>query len=159
MKSSDRGQPAEQGGGHDPHPAHPRHTGLVRWLLFIAGGVALLLGLIGLMLPVMPTVPFLLLTAACWSRASPRWHRWLLSLPRLGPAIARWERERSISRRARWMALGLVTLSMAGTIWWFRGHAWLPWLLAALVVLLWLLILRLPVTPDEGGASLQQTRE
>ena len=96
---------------------------------------------------------------ACWSRASPRWHRWLLSLPRLGPAIAHWERERSISRRTRWLALGLVTLSMAGTIWWFRGHAWLPWLLVALVVLLWLLILRLPVTPDEGGASLQQTGE
>ena len=158
MRRSDRGQSAA-GDGHDSHHTHPRHSGMVRWLLFIAGGVALLLGLIGLMLPVMPTVPFLLLTAACWSRASPRWHRWLLSLPRLGPAIARWERERSISRRARWMALGLLTLSMAGTIWWFRGHAWLPWLLVALVVLLWLLILRLPVTPDEGGASLQQTRE
>jgi uncharacterized membrane protein YbaN (DUF454 family) len=148
MKSSER-RPSADGDGHDPHPVHPRHTGLVRWLLFIAGGAALLLGLIGLMLPVMPTVPFLLLTAACWSRASPRWHRWLLSLPRLGPAIARWERERSISRRTRWLALGLVTLSMAGTIWWFREHAWLPWLLAVLVVPLWLLILRLPVTPDE----------
>jgi hypothetical protein len=45
--------------------------------------------------------------------------------------------------------LGLVTLSMAGAIWWWRAHAWLPWLLTGLVVVLWLLILRLPVTPDE----------
>ncbi|HXD35452.1 MAG TPA: YbaN family protein [Rhodanobacter sp.] len=121
----------------------------MRWLLIGGGAVSLLLGLIGLLLPVMPTVPFLLLTAACWSRASPRWHRWLLSLPRLGPAIARWERERSVSRRVRWTALGLVTLSMLATIWWVRAHAWLPWLLGGVAVLLWLLILRLPVTPDE----------
>ena len=144
MNAPDRGEERDS-----PHPEHPRHTGLMRWLLFAAGGVALLLALIGLLLPVMPTVPFLLLTAACWSRASPRWHRWLLSLPRVGPAIAHWENHRSISWQTRWLALGLVTLSMAGVIWWWRAHAWLPWLLTGLVVVLWLLILRLPVTPDE----------
>ena len=51
MTPSGRRPPAG-GDGHDPHPAHPRHTGLMRWLLLFAGGVALLLGLIGLMLPV-----------------------------------------------------------------------------------------------------------
>ena len=133
--------------GNACDPVRARHAAVVRWLLFFAGGASLLLALIGLLLPVVPTVPFLLVTAACWSRASPRWHRWLLSLPRVGPAIARWERDRCISRRVRWVALGLVTLSMSGAIWWLREHAWLPWVLAGLVLLLWLLILRLPVTP------------
>ena len=133
----------------DPVIKQQRRGRIVRWVLLVAGALSLLLGLIGIVLPLMPTVPFLLLTAACWSRASPRWHRWLLSRPRLGPAIARWERERSVSRRTRWVALGMLTLSMLGSIWWLRGHAWLPWLLAGVAVLLMLIVLRLPVSPDE----------
>ncbi len=131
-------------------PATPqqRHGRLVRWLLIGAGALSLLVGLIGIVLPVLPTVPFLLVTAACWSRASPRWHRWLLSRPKLGPEIERWERERTVSRRARWTALGLVTLSMGATIWWVRGHAWLPWAMAGLATVLLLIIARLPAARE-----------
>jgi len=128
---------------------HPqRHNRLVRWLLIGIGALSLLLGLIGIVVPLMPTVPFLLVTAACWSRASPRWHRWLLSLPKLGPAIERWERERTVSRRARWTALGMVVLSMSVTVWWVRGHAWLPWAMTGLAAVLLLVIARLPAARD-----------
>lgn len=127
----------------------PRHRSrLVRWLLIGVGAVSLLLGLIGVVLPLFPTVPFLLVTAACWMRASPRWHRWLLSLPRLGPAIERWERERTISRPARWTALGSITVSMGATIWWMRDHVWLPWALTCFAVVLLLAISRLPTARD-----------
>ena len=129
----------------EPVTPQQHRSRLVRWLLISVGAVSLLLGLIGIVLPLLPTVPFLLLTAACWARASPRWHRWLLSRPKLGPAIERWERERTISRRTRWMALGLVMLSMGATIWWVRGHAWLPWAMTGLAVVLLLVIARLPV--------------
>ncbi len=104
---------------------HPqRHNRLVRWLLIGIGALSLLLGLIGIVVPIMPTVPFLLVTAACWSRASPRWHRWLLSLPKLGPAI------------------------MSVTVWWVREHAWLPWAMTGLAAVLLLVIARLPVARD-----------
>ncbi len=125
-----------------------RRSRIVRWLLISVGALSLLLGLIGIVLPLLPTVPFLLVTAACWSRASPRWHRWLLSRPKLGPAIERWERERTVSRRARWTALGLVTLSMGATIWWVRGHPWLPWAMTGLAIVLLLVIARLPAVRE-----------
>lgn len=133
-------------------PATPpyRRSRLVRRLLFGVGALSLLVGLVGIVVPLLPTVPFLLLTAACWSRASPRWHRWLLAQPTLGPAIQRWERERTVSRRARWTALGLVALSMGATVWWVRAHQWLPWAMVGLAVVLLLLIARLP-TARSGG--------
>lgn len=133
-----------------PRPAvpEPRRAGLVRWLLFALGALSLALGVLGTVLPVLPTVPFLLLTAACWSRASPRWHRWLLARPRLGPAIARWERERTIPRRAKFSAVALIVLSMGTSIWLLREHAWLPWALAGVAVPVLVFILRLRETRD-----------
>ena len=133
-----------------PRPAapEPRRARLLRWLLFALGALSLVLGVLGMVLPVLPTVPFLLLTAACWSRASPRWHRWLLSRPRLGPAIARWERERTIPRRAKFSAVALIVLSMGTSIWLLREHAWLPWALAGVAVPVLAFILRLRETRD-----------
>jgi uncharacterized membrane protein YbaN (DUF454 family) len=133
-----------------PRPAVPeqRRARIVRWLLIVAGALSLALAVVGMVLPLLPTVPFLLLTAACWSRASPRWHRWLLARPRLGPAIARWERERTVPRRAKLTAIALIVPSMATSIWLVRNHAWLPWVLAGVAVLVILFILRLRETRD-----------
>ncbi|MDZ4123177.1 MAG: YbaN family protein, partial [Hydrogenophaga sp.] len=52
---------------------------VVRWLLWLAGSVSLALGLIGVVLPGLPTTPFILLAAACYAKASPRLHGWLLN--------------------------------------------------------------------------------
>lgn len=113
-----------------------------------AGALALALAVIGMVLPLLPTVPFLLVTAACWSRASPRWHRWLLSRPQLGPAIERWERERTVPRRTKLTAIGLIVLSMAASIWLVHNHSWLPWTLAGIATLVILFVLRLPEARD-----------
>jgi uncharacterized protein len=129
----------------DPAAPEPRRARLVRWLLFALGALSLALGVLGTVLPVLPTVPFLLLTAACWSRASPRWHRWLLARPRLRPAIARWERERTIPRRAKFSAVALIVPSMATSIWLLRDH---PWALAGVAVPVIVFILRLRETRD-----------
>ena len=50
---------------------------MIRYLLIFCGAVSFLLGIIGIFLPIMPTTPFIILAAACWARASPRFHRWL----------------------------------------------------------------------------------
>jgi uncharacterized protein len=127
-----------------------RRTRIARWLLIVAGALSLALGVLGMLLPLLPTVPFLLLTAACWSRASPRWHRWLLSRPALGPAIERWERERTVPRRTKLTALALIVLSMSASIWLVHDNAWLRWVLAGVAALVILLILRLPETRDDA---------
>lgn len=80
--------------------------------LWLAGGlIALGLGVIGVVLPLIPTVPFLLLAALCFARSSMRLHDWLLAHPRLGPPIQAWREKGAISAKAK----RLATLSIAAT--------------------------------------------
>ena len=77
----------------------------------LVGWLSVGLALAGSVLPLLPTVPFLLLAAACFSRASPRFHDWLLGHPRLGPPIAQWRDHRAISRRAKRLAVVSILAS------------------------------------------------
>lgn len=71
-------------------------------LVYIIGGwVCLILGVIGIFLPLLPTTPFVLLAAFCFSKSSPRLHDWLIHQPTFGPLIRNWEQHGSISRSAR----------------------------------------------------------
>jgi len=77
----------------------------------IAGIIALGFGIVGAALPLLPTTPFLLLAAFCFSRGSERLHAWLITHPRFGPAIVDWQEQGAISGRAK--ALAMVALSAA----------------------------------------------
>ncbi len=65
------------------------------------GLVFVALGIIGAILPLMPTTIFLILAAACFARSSPRLERWLLEHARFGPALRAWRAERAIPPRAK----------------------------------------------------------
>ena len=71
----------------------------------IAGGASLVLGVIGIFLPLLPTTPFLLLAAYCFQRSSPRLHNWLVNHPTFGPAIDDWQQHGAISRMAKVQAM------------------------------------------------------
>lgn len=72
------------------------------WAAF--GGICVLLGVIGIFLPLLPTVPFLLLAAFCFSRSSERLHDWLITHPSLGPPILDWQERGAIGRKAKVLA-------------------------------------------------------
>lgn len=83
----------------------------MRALYAAFGWLSVTMGVVGMMLPLIPTVPFLLLAAACFARSSPRFHQWLTEHPRLGPPIEHWRAHRAIGRRAK----GLAMLSIAAS--------------------------------------------
>lgn len=78
----------------------------MRGLWLAAGMLFLGLGLLGVLLPVLPTTPFLLLAAGCFARSSPRLHGWLLDHRLFGPPIRNWEENGAISRPAKRLATG-----------------------------------------------------
>lgn len=76
----------------------------MRFLWAGFGILCLLLGLVGVVLPLLPTVPFLLLAAFFFARSSERLHSWLLSHPRLGPPIEDWHSRGAINPAAKRLA-------------------------------------------------------
>ncbi|SFO85852.1 YbaN family protein [Tranquillimonas alkanivorans] len=79
-----------------------------RILLLGAGWAAVALGALGVLLPLLPTTPFLILAAFCFGRGSPRARAWLVDHAHLGPPIRRWEEDGAISRRAKWLACTMM---------------------------------------------------
>ncbi len=122
---------------HEPDPAGARRHGsrLVRGLLWVAGTVSLGLGILGVVLPGLPTTPFILLSAACYARASPRLYRWLTQHRWLGPMVRDWERHRSLTRRTKTVAQVSMVLMVSLSAWGLRERPVLlvVVLLAALV--------------------------
>ena len=86
---------------------------MVRSLYLIAGLVALLLGAIGLFVPLLPTVPFVILAAFCFARSNRRLEAWLVDHPRFGPHILAWRSRGAISRRGKQAAFAAFALSVA----------------------------------------------
>lgn len=90
---------------------------MIRVLWAIGGWTSLALGVIGVFLPIMPTVPFLLLASICFARVSPRLHRWLRQHPEFGQPIRDWEEHGAIPRRAKVIAITFMTGSFGLGIW------------------------------------------
>lgn len=78
---------------------------LVRAVFMALGVFFVGLGIIGAFLPVMPTVPFLIVAAACFTRSSSRLETWLLTHRQFGPPLIAWRERGAIPRRAKWLAL------------------------------------------------------
>jgi len=96
-------------------------------LLWAFGGVVFVaIATIGVVLPLLPTTPFLLLAAYCFARSSPRLHDWLVKHPSFGPLISNWDRYGSIDRRAKRIAVMVILLTLGITLaigvpWWALG--------------------------------------
>jgi uncharacterized membrane protein YbaN (DUF454 family) len=82
----------------------------------VAGAIAVLLGILGIFLPLLPTTPFLLLASWCFARGSDRLHGWLLSHRVFGAYLRNFEEGRGIPRKAKIVATVLLWLSLLGAM-------------------------------------------
>ena len=82
-----------------------------RTLYLVAGFLSLSLGALAIFLPLLPTVPFMILAAFCFARSSPALEARLLDHPHFGPHIRRWRDKGAISRRGKRAALGAFAFS------------------------------------------------
>lgn len=126
---------------------------LARMLYGFAGGLALVLGVIGIFLPGLPTTPFILLAAACFAKSSPRVHQWMLRHRLLGPMLRNWEEHRSLTRRTKYVAIISMVLMMGVSIWTFSGQAWIQFILLALGAIGATIVLRIPTRAYNASIS------
>lgn len=104
---------------------------LIRWPSLLLAYLFLCLAVIGVVLPGLPTVPFLLLAGWFAARGSERLHRWLYAHPHFGALLINWEQQKAISRRTKTIAVVLLLISW-GIMFWRIDY---PWLLAGLALL------------------------
>ena len=89
-----------------------------------AGFISFGLGIIGLLLPIMPTAPFIILAAFFFSRGSKKWHQWLITHPRWGSLIIDWETHRVIRKKHKILSTVLISGSVISvTV--FAPYLWL----------------------------------
>jgi uncharacterized protein len=110
------------------------------WLL--AGACSLLAGIVGIFVPLLPTTPFVLLAAWCFSRGCGRCEAWLLQHPRFGPMVRQWRQHRAIPLRAKQLAWVMMAAGSAWA-WWLLPLRW-GWLPAACCLAVGLWMWRLP---------------
>lgn len=87
-----------------------------KYMLIFFGLLCVILGVIGVLLPLLPGTPFLILALACFANTSPRFHRLLLNNRFFGAALQQWEESRTITRTSKIRAMLLIVLTFAVSI-------------------------------------------
>lgn len=108
----------------DPTDIHVSPT--VRYVLLGIGWLFLAIGAIGVFLPVLPTVPFLLISAWAWSKSSKRLHKWLYGNKTYGPYLVAWDKYGVIPPRAKALAIGTMAVGWLFLTLYIAKSFWLP---------------------------------
>ncbi len=120
---------------------------LLRGILVCCGWGAVVAGVIGIFLPLVPTIPFLLLAAACFARSSVRFHTWLVEHDQLGPLLKDYLTSGGIPLRAKKIAIGMIWISFPLSALLFVPLLWGKIVLLVIAAAITLYLLRLPTTP------------
>lgn len=120
----------------------------LRVLLISLSALFLLVGFIGLFLPLLPTTPFVLLAAACYARSSVPFYNWLMNHRWFGRALRQWVEHRSISKKSKVLALTLLWATMLPTLVWVVPLMAVKILLAGIGLAVSLFLLTRPNSSD-----------
>lgn len=116
-----------------------------KFFLKVTGLIFVGLAILGVILPILPTTPFLLVAAACFAKSSPRLQKKLLANKTFGPLIHEWQQHRSIPRKAKRIALLTIILSVVWSAYLLKS-VMLTVLVFALVIGPFIFLCRLPIS-------------
>ncbi|MEN8686621.1 MAG: YbaN family protein [Desulfuromonadales bacterium] len=123
---------------------------VLRWSLITVGLACTGLAILGIFLPLLPTVPLLLLAAACFARSSERFHGWLLQHPRLGPMIRGYLDGQGIPLRSKLYAIALLWLTIPISALFLTSLLWVQITLFAIGCGVTVYLLRLPLYSEDN---------
>ncbi|MBU2896473.1 YbaN family protein [Vibrio hepatarius] len=116
----------------------------------MVGVLSLLLGFLGIFLPLLPTTPFILLSSACFMRSSPTFHRWLHQHKTFGPMLDNWHQHRAITSKIKARGALCMVASFSFSIW-IVSQVWLKVALLVMLMVLLTWFIRLPVIDRLAG--------
>lgn len=116
----------------------------LRIIYYVIGLLMIVLAIIGAILPIMPTVPFLLVASWCFARSSPRFHNWLHSHKVFGPPIKQWEEQGVISPFVKILAVGGMSVGFCSFLLIAKPVLWLTICVAIVLILISVYILTRP---------------
>ena len=122
-------------------------------LLIVLGWLSVVLGLIGVFLPILPTTPFLILALALFSKSSPRFHRMLLNNRWFGPTLKQWEETKTLSRKTKYKASFLIVIAFSVSIAILHNRIQLQLLLVGIAMVLLFFIWRIKEEPNTTESS------
>lgn len=126
--------------------------GPLRWIWLAAGFLAVGLGGLGVIVPGLPTTVFFIVAAACFARSSPRFERWVLDLPRVGPLVRDHRAGLGMPRRAKVLAVTMILVAAtASGLFAIDNRAIGGFVIALGLVGAWYVLFRVPTRPP--GAS------
>lgn len=130
-----------------PPPGVARNP-VARWLWISAGFVLVGIGGLGMILPVLPTTVFFIGAAACFARSSPRFERWVLNLPRIGPLVRDYRAGLGMPRRAKYIAISMIVVAVGLSS--LALSSWTPRLAAYGLAMIgvWYISMRVPTRPE-----------
>lgn len=91
---------------------------------FLLGVFFLGTAVVGIVVPLLPTTPLVLVAAGCFAKSSPRTYQWLLEHQHFGPMIESWETNRCVPLRVKWIAVSMITLVGGSSVWFFVPSGW-----------------------------------
>ena len=119
------------------------------YLLICAGWLSIVLGVIGIVLPLLPTTPFILLAAGCFAKSSPRFHQWLIMHPFFGPLINSFKGDKYIPKDVKIKAIIFIWITLSISIF-FLKIFWLRIIIFLLGIVLTTILWKSPTSANQS---------
>lgn len=116
---------------------------------FIFGVFFLATAFVGIVVPLLPTTPLVLLAAGCFAKSSPKTYQWLVESERFGPVLQSWEANRCVEVRVKWLAVTMIVLVGGSSVWFFMPVGWPKIAAIALLAIGAWVVLRLKNCPPD----------